>query len=395
MTTDVVGGVWDFCCALTSELTSLGHRVTLLALGEPSATQRNQARGACAELRSAPLKLEWMVGSAGDVQRSRLLLARMADELRPDVVHANQYALATAGVNAPVVLTAHSDVLSWHVWSTGQPADPEWQSYRELVRASLLAADAVVAVSAFLAAELTRLYDLDPGIRVIHNGWPAPPNSVPPPPAAGGEGRPALSEAEGVRAPAGQPSEPVREELTFLAGRLWDQAKNVPLAARAAAGWQPGPVLVAGEAHHPETGSHAVLQPPLESLGQLPRYELVRWLSLARVYLSPARYDPFGLLPLQAALAGCALLLSDIPSYLELWDGAAVFFRSDDEYDLRSKWATLLKSPTQAAAYAHKASQRARANYTAKRMAADYLALYQTLTARQRDAAGSRREAVA
>ena len=37
LTTDVVGGVWDFCLALASELhVQRAARVTLLALGEPS-----------------------------------------------------------------------------------------------------------------------------------------------------------------------------------------------------------------------------------------------------------------------------------------------------------------------------------------------------------------------
>ena len=36
-------------------------------------------------------------------------------------------------------------------------------------------------------------------------------------------------------------------------------------------------------------------------------------------------YEPFGLAVLEAAQAGCALLLSDIPTFRELWDGAALF----------------------------------------------------------------------
>src|SRR5215216_6322863 len=84
------------------------------------------------------------------------------------------------------------------------------------------------------------------------------------------------------------------------------------------------------------------LKKPLRALGQLQRGELDAWLGRAAIYLSPARYDPFGLLPLQAALAGATLLLSDIPSYRELWTGAARFFRSDDVEDLRHQWQDLL-----------------------------------------------------
>ena len=43
------------------------------------------------------------------------------------------------------------------------------------------------------------------------------------------------------------------------------------------------------------------------------------------IFVSAARYEPFGLAVLEAAQAGCALVLSDIPTFRELWDGAALF----------------------------------------------------------------------
>jgi len=48
------------------------------------------------------------------------------------------------------------------------------------------------------------------------------------------------------------------------------------------------------------------------------------------IVASPSRYEPFGLAPLEAAQAGAALVLADIPTYRELWDGAAVFAPADD-----------------------------------------------------------------
>jgi len=45
---------------------------------------------------------------------------------------------------------------------------------------------------------------------------------------------------------------------------------------------------------------------------------------------SPSVYEPFGLSVLEAALSGAALVLSDIPTYRELWDGAALFATADD-----------------------------------------------------------------
>ena len=40
------------------------------------------------------------------------------------MLHANQFAAACATVEVPVVLTVHSDVLSWHRWTLGSSAIP-------------------------------------------------------------------------------------------------------------------------------------------------------------------------------------------------------------------------------------------------------------------------------
>jgi glycosyltransferase involved in cell wall biosynthesis len=162
--------------------------------------------------------------------------------------------------------------------------------------------------------------------------------------------------------------------ITLVAGRVWDAAKNVSLAAEAAQGWRPGAVYLAGQTASPESGGHAHVPPPLQALGYLERDALDDWLARADVYLAPARYDPFGLLPVQAALHGCALLLSDIPSYRELWDGAACFFRSDDADDLRRLWQRLLDQPGD---LAQRARERALICYTPARMATAYATLYQ------------------
>jgi glycosyltransferase involved in cell wall biosynthesis len=114
----------------------------------------------------------------------------------------------------------------------------------------------------------------------------------------------------------------------------------------------------------------------LRPLGFLPRAELDSWLHRSAIYLSPARYDPFGLLPLQAALAGCALLLSDIPSYHEVWGDAAVYVSPDDALALRQRWADLLEDDAACADLARRAQQRALERYTASGMAERYVALY-------------------
>src|SRR5438270_678654 len=83
------------------------------------------------------------------------------------------------------------------------------------LRAALGRADAITAVSQFLADEVRDLYDILRPLEVIHNGWPAP-----------------------------APLSPTRGGFTVVAGRVWDAAKNVALVAEAAQGWDPGGVYL-------------------------------------------------------------------------------------------------------------------------------------------------------
>jgi glycogen synthase len=212
----------------------------------------------------------------------------------------------------------------------------------------------VVAVSAFLANEVRSLYGTDRVVRVIHNGWAAP-----------------------------QRTRPLdKKRLTLMAGRVWDVAKNFDLAAEAAQDWDPGEVLLAGEQRHPDSHALAAVLPPLKAVGFLDQPQLEVLLDRAQIYLSPARYDPFGLLPLQAALHGCALLLSDVPSYRELWDGAACFFTSDDPTDLRRQWQRLLVDADLRADLQQRADERARSRFSPERMVGAYAQLYAQLRAR-------------
>jgi Glycosyl transferase 4-like domain/Glycosyl transferases group 1 len=408
LTTDVVGGVWDFSTTLAAELVGRGTQVVLLALGRPSADQRREASQAGADLVAEPLRLEWMQDSQADVLATQRLVADLVKELRPDVVHANQF--AAVGVAAPVVLTLHSDVLSWRKWTlaphppetsggpgkapgrarstsdgtqdapggaqrasggarnapggarnapggaqnapAGEWSEParvpaEWQPYFDLVRHALARADAVVSVSEFLAGEVQSLYGTRREIEVIPNGWPSP------------------VEPRGPR---------LRQ--TLIAGRVWDAAKNVRLALD---GRPHGArVLLAGEQRHPETGGLADVPEGVEALGFVRRDQLDTLLRQTRIYLSAARYDPFGLLPLQAALAGCVLLLSDIPSYREVWDDAAVFFEPDQ---LTERWQWLLEDDEACARLSARARERALARYSPEQMAERYLQAYARVAA--------------
>ena len=57
---------------------------------------------------------------------------------------------------------------------------------------------------------------------------------------------------------------------------------------------------------------------------------MAAWFQRAAIYALPARYEPFGLSVLEAAAAGCALVLGDIRTLRENWSGAALFVPPDN-----------------------------------------------------------------
>ena len=70
------------------------------------------------------------------------------------------------------------------------------------------------------------------------------------------------------------------------------------------------------------------------------------------------------------------MLLSDIPSYREVWGGAACFFRSDSVQDLRGAWQRLLRDGALRADLQRRARRHALEHYGIARMAEQYLHTY-------------------
>jgi glycogen(starch) synthase len=164
--------------------------------------------------------------------------------------------------------------------------------------------------------------------------------------------------------------------LVFAAGRLWDPAKNLGALDTVAEGLR-WPVYVAGDRRQPGgeapvSGSHVHL------LGRLAAERVASWLRRASIYAFPARYEPFGLSVLEAALGGCALVLGDIASLRQLWDGAAVFVPPDDTQTLRLALEELIDDAGLRQALAMRARRRA-LMLTPQRMASSYLQLYSNL----------------
>ena len=129
----------------------------------------------------------------------------------------------------------------------------------------------------------------------------------------------------------------------------------------------------------------------LRTLGCLDDDEIGEWLARRPIFASVPRYEPFGLAVLEAAQAGCALVLSDIPTLRELWDGAALFVDPDDDAALADTLQALSDDRARRSALEAAAKERAH-GYTVEAMAAGMHRIYEAVLAG--DAARAR-EAVA
>jgi glycogen synthase len=358
MTADAVGGVWTYVLGLARAFRVHGVRVSLAVLGpQPSPAQRaDVAQLDNVELYARTGRLEWMDDPWADVDDAGAWLLALEQELHPDIVHLNGYALGALPWSSPVVVVGHSCVLSWWRAVHGDEAPPRWQEYATRVRRGLHAASLVVAPSRAMLTALQAHYGPLPQRRVIPNG------------------RSRMSMRESKR------------PLVLTAGRLWDAAKNVDAVCAIAADvdW---PVYVAGPSDAPVNAAVAAdrggncAKP--NYLGSLPPGDLARYMAQASIFVLPARYEPFGLAVLEAALAGCALVLGDISSLREIWDDAAIFVAPDDRRQLAWTITRLIQDDRLRASMALRARARAR-HFGPSRMAARYCHAYKELIGERR-----------
>jgi len=174
-----------------------------------------------------------------------------------------------------------------------------------------------------------------------------------------------------------RPRPQIRPRFAFTAGRLWDEAKDIATIERATALIE-GPVLAAGPLEGPNGARIDLTR--IKTLGPLSGTEVASWLSGAPIFLSMARYEPFGLAVLEAAQAGCPLVLADTPVFRELWRDAAVFVPPGDAPRLARAVNALIADPAGCARLGEAARKRA-ALYGADRMGRAMAAIYERLLA--------------
>lgn len=353
MTADTVGGVWSHSVELTRGLCARGVEVALATMGGPlSPEQWNDVRGIRGlEVFESRYALEWMDQPWEDVERAGAWLLELAQGVRPDVVHLNGYAHGALPFDAPVLVVAHSCVCSWWRAVLGEDAPDRYARYRREVAAGIAAATLVVAPSRAMLRALA-----------AHHGAPKHGRLIP----------------NGIRLDAWAPR--AKEPFVLSAARLWDRAKNADAVARVASriAW---PVRIAGDATAPPGAGERWEAPAgVEVLGRLDRAALGDRMARAAIFAHPARYEPFGLAPLEAAASGCALVLGDIDSLREVWGRAAVFVPPDDDDALAHALATLIGDGARRRELADRAREHAR-RYADAVMVDAYFDVYRELAA--------------
>jgi len=350
--TDTVGGVWTYALELIRGLPAHEVEVVLATAGAPlrPAQRREVAALPVAALHESDFRLEWMQEPWEDVERAGRWLVELAEQERVDLIHLNDYSHAALEWPAPVLLVGHSGVAGW--WNAIHGTDPpeRWRRYMAAVDAGIAGADALVAPTRAMLRELQ-----------AHHG------------AGGGE-----VIANGSSAPA-EPG--AKRELVLAAGRLWDPAKNLATLDRAARAL-PWPVVAAGPLPEDERD----LPRHVAATGELGRAKLAALRSQAAIFAAPARYEPFGLAALEAARAGCALVLGDIPSLREVWADAALFVDPEDDRALRAALERLIGDERLRHEMAQRASARS-LRYTVEEMARLYAQQYRKLAATEAIAA--------
>lgn len=378
LTTDAVGGVWQYTTELAQALSARGVECVVAVLGpapgddqraalapmalprrrEPGAGQRvdgdpgflrSPEHGAPITLIETGLPLDWTCADAAPVLAAGKAVAALARAHAVDLIHYNMPTLAAAGPPpVPSIAVAHGCVSTWWEAAKGTPLGQDYRWHRALTADGLRAVDRVVAPSAAYAAIVARHYRLARPPLAIHNG----------------------------RSPAhGDDPAPDLPDVALTVGRLWDGVKNAALLDRAAARL-PIPFLAAGASKGPH--GETIRLDHLRELGHLSGEQIAAHLAKRPIFVSAASFEPFGLAVLEAAQAGCALVLADIPTFRELWDGAARFVPLD------GAWCEAIEAlvlDTAARAALGDAARNRAARYTPDATADRMLALYRDVIA--------------
>jgi glycosyltransferase involved in cell wall biosynthesis len=343
ITADAVGGVWRYALDVAAGLVRRDVRAAVLGMGpEPSGAQVAEARAAGVALDWLDDRLDWTMREPAEAEALARDLGRHPMVRAADILHLNAPALHGAGeAPRPTVVAAHSCLTTWSRGVRGAAPPAEWEWHRRLTARGLRMAAVAVAPSRAFAQDLVAAYGPLPALRVVPNG-----------------ARPV-------------PALP-REDVVLAVGRWWDPAKNAQ-TLDAAAGRIDWTVQAAGPLAGP--GGERIPLRRAQLLGTLGAAAMAERLGRAPIHLSLALYEPFGLSVLEAASAGAALVLSDIATFRELWEGAAIFVDPRDPDDVAQAVNGIIADPALCRRLGADAARRA-GRYTLERQVDGLLEAY-------------------
>lgn len=326
MTLDAVGGVWRYALDLARALRPEGVETAFVGFGpEPSRGRRAEAE-AIGSVAWFDAPLDWLADSEAALVAVPEIVVGAAREASADLIHLN-LPTQCAGIETalPVLVVSHSCTPTWFRAVRGGEPPSTWRWQKDINARGLARADLVVAPTEAHAAALRACYPSIPRLRVVHNS---------------------------TSAPAGEAGD---APYVVSSGRWWDEGKGGAVLDAAAAGsrW---PVKLLGPLEGPNGTRFAPAH--AESLGERPYAEAVSLMSQAGIFASPSLYEPFGLAVAEAARAGLPLVLSDIPSFRELWDGAAIFVPPRDPSALAGALDRLANDPARRRSLGQAAHER-------------------------------------
>jgi len=360
----VVGGLGRHVGELARQLAALGHDVRVLTRGSSSEPERQDyhgvdvwraaADGLAIDFGSESV-LAWTQAFEHSLVRAGL---RLVARWRPDVLHAHDWLVAQTAhtlhqvTGSPVVVTVHA---TEHGRQQGWLAEPVPRAIHSVERWLCRDASAVIACSRFMAAQVSELFQLEPShLRVIANGVAT----------AKTDSRLTLETRRAPRSAAGP--------LLVFAGRLVHEKglqeliKALPLLRSELPGLR---LVVAG------TGQQLTAQQDraarygvsglIEWAGFLDAAELATLVSTADLVVVPSLYEPFGLVALEAQLAGTPVAVSNTGGLAELVQPGRTGFRFTPESPaaIADAVRALVTDPAQARSMAARAQHRARSEF--------------------------------
>ncbi|HTS34212.1 MAG TPA: glycosyltransferase family 4 protein [Candidatus Solibacter sp.] len=368
VTSDTLSGAWTYTRELVTGLVTRGVRVTLVSFGEIPLPEQTSWMDHLHGLVYHPtaFRLEWMQEAENDLAESSAFLASLVRELRPDVLHLNQFCYGDLSVDVPRVVMAHGDLITWTQAVQDRPPQSsrptKW--YRDTVFRGIAAADAVVAPSAWMLDRITACYGKPHRAEVIYPG----------------------------RNPIFFNPYVSKDDCVLAVGRLVDTSKQVFLLTQQT---HPIPVCIVGAEHTVPTPRIPIRadvkvdtdQTSVAIRGPQTEAQLRALYSRAAIFAATARYEPLGMAALEAAFSRCAIIANDIPSFREAWGDAAFYFRTNDAASLAGAIRLMNDDRAMRRAYAELAYSRARERFTTKRMIEDCLHLYRSLSSARVEAA--------